>query len=160
MLKGENYMEFLITVLIILGVLFVISLFASIFVKICEADQRKRKRKIEESDRRAFENRLKQNTWKFPSEKFGKKCRYLDLQAPLDNSVIDKANNVIIEILNSYNVPSEYHHRYIGEERILFYYQQYEKIETHKIIGLLQSECKNHNLTTIDDEASYQKALV
>lgn len=150
----------LLIFLVLLAILVGLIISIKISVAINENKEKQQEQQLQEHKKQILEKQLKENTWNLPVVTFVEKCKHIDFQPPLNDNAVNNANKVIIEILTQNNIPPEYHKRYLGKEKILFYYQQFEELETTRIVRMLERECKIHNFSGINSEASFQKALV
>lgn len=120
-------------------------------------EQQKEQAKKKEQEHLALLEQLNTQTWDFPINHFKLDCERQGIQRPLSEESIRKAQDIVIGILKTYEVPASYHSYYSSREKINDYFERIDDLERGLVVSLLKQECSRHGITSISSEASYQK---
>jgi hypothetical protein len=124
-----------------------------------------RKEKVEEENKKekmqqALLKQLEDKSWKFPVTKAQKAFQENNIKYPVESELVSVADKIIIDILNQFNVPSEFHTNYVGEEIINEFLLELAEKEQADIVRSVQKIAKEQKFTMTSSEASYQKAKI
>lgn len=137
-----------------------IALAIHISIKRSDKKERLEQERNKEEQRKELLKQLEAGTWKFPVYEIEAEWEELGIMYPINDVMLPKANEIVLNHLNSYGVPAHYHSKFIGKEKINAYLLEAQQIERNQIIELLQTLSNRQSFTGITSEASYQKAKV